>query len=54
MKYFIVNTNRKKDNEGHDEAVMLNEEIVALYFDGYKQKLVSLRQVTWYFYIPIP
>lgn len=42
MKYFIVNTNRKADPNGHDEEIMLNEEIVALYFDGYKEKIEKL------------
>ncbi|MEK6775160.1 MAG: hypothetical protein AABY64_14560 [Bdellovibrionota bacterium] len=44
MKYFMVNTNRKADPNGHDEEVMLNEEIVALYFDGYKEKINKLSQ----------
>lgn len=42
MKYFIINTNRKNDPAGHDETVMLNEEIVALYFDGYKERINDL------------
>src|SRR5207253_2518655 len=33
---------RKKDPVGHDETVMLNEEIVSLYFDGYKEKINEL------------
>lgn len=42
MKYYIVNTNRSADPNGHDEKVMLNEEIVALYFEGYKEKINEL------------
>ncbi len=43
MKYFIVNTNRKADPNGHDEEAMLNEEMVALYFDGYKESIERLK-----------
>lgn len=39
MKYYVVNTNRRADPGGHDEQTMLNERIVALYFEGYKEKI---------------
>lgn len=42
MRYFMVNTNRKADPNGHDEETMLNEQIVALYFDGYKENIEKL------------
>lgn len=42
MKYYIVNTNRKANPEGQDEAQMLKEEIVSLYFDGHKEHINKL------------
>lgn len=44
MKYYVVNTNKKKDPSGLDESTMLNEEIVSLYFDGYKEKIIPLQE----------
>lgn len=42
MKYYMINTNRKADPSGHDEETMLNEQIVSLYFKGYKEKIEKL------------
>jgi hypothetical protein len=44
LKYFVVNTNRRADPSGYDESTMLNQEIVALYFDGYKEKIERLSE----------
>jgi len=37
-----VNTNRRADPSGEDEQRMLDEGIVALYFEGYKEKIELL------------
>ena len=49
MKYFIVNTNRKADPNGYDEETMMNEEIVALYFEGYKECIERLKNNDYVF-----
>lgn len=43
MNYYLINTNRCADPSGQDEQSMLNGKFVALYFDGYKEKLDLLQ-----------
>ncbi len=38
----MINTNRKADPYGHDEETILSEQIVALYFEGHKEKIDKL------------
>lgn len=42
MKYYIINTNRKANPNGHDEETMLKEQIVSLYLDGHKENIDKL------------
>lgn len=42
MKYYIINTNKKANPEGQDEAQMLQEKIVSLYFEGHKEHINKL------------
>jgi hypothetical protein len=44
MKYYLVNTNRTADPSAQDELTMLKEQIVALYFDGYKECIDTLTE----------
>lgn len=43
MKYYSVNTNKKVNPDGHDEATMLNEEIAAVHFEEKKKDIEKLR-----------
>ena len=44
MKYYVINTNRRADPSGQDERTMLDDQIVALYFEGYKEKIELLNE----------
>ena len=44
MKYYLVNTNKKADPTGYDEKTMLDEKIVSLYFEHYKQRISKLNE----------
>jgi len=39
-----VNTNRRADPSGQDEQRMLRDQVVALYFEGYKEKIELLSE----------
>lgn len=44
MATYVVNTNRRDDPSGLDEKQMLDQKMVALYFDGYKEKINTLEE----------
>lgn len=44
MKYYLINTNKKADPTGYDEKTMLDEKIVSLYFEHYKQRINKLNE----------
>ena len=44
MSFYVVNTNRRDDPSGLDEKQMLDQKMVALYFDGYKEKINTLEE----------
>lgn len=43
MKFYLVNTNKKLNPNEHDEQSMFDEQIVALYHDGKKEKIDQLK-----------
>lgn len=43
MNCYVINTNRRDDPLGHDEQQMLEGNYVALFFEGYKEKINALK-----------